>query len=434
MNLHIREVEERAKLLRSLKTETEDIKNRLVTVSARCHELENIQPSEAKSEQLAPERWISGTECNVTSRGGTKSLFGKSQVYKPTSDVETVQELLRDALEKNQQWLAYDQQREAYVTAVLARIYRLEQQQGRTSVAIQQQQHKDSDSEDRSCQEAQGQYEKALKSCEEQLKQELRSIAQAQAELGHVKREVHDKKEELFQVQILIQSKQKDLDQVQTYTQEKQEELDQLRLQIKETHGDRSEIQDLLCCKWTELEQLQNEIQVKQYELDQVQHQVRDKQSEMSQMHQQLKDHKRELKKGVQLQEVLQKQQEEQTRIAVLEKQVSRFAEDVETQTCEKQHLQRHLHKVLKDLSKAQEYISKLEDELDKAQSKTDTFEEMTSPGLEKQVRQSVQGLKGSPRVSNPLNESFLECPNCKIQYPTSRHRELVIHIDKCCG
>ncbi|XP_062375887.1 centrosomal protein of 55 kDa-like [Sardina pilchardus] len=380
MNLHIREVEERAKLLQSLKTETEDIKNRLVAVSARCHELENIQPAEL-------------------------------QVYKPASDVETVQELLRDALEKNQQWLAYDQQREAYVTAVLARIYQLEQQQSGTSVAIQQQQHKDPDSRERSCRESQGEYEKALKSCEEQLKQELQSIALAQAELGRVKREVHDKKEELCQVQ--------------TQTQEKQEELDQLRLQIEEANRDRSEIQDLLCCKWTELDQLQKEIQVKQCELDQVQHQIRDKHCEMSQMHQQLKDHKRELSKGVQLQEVLQKQQEKQTRIAVLEKQVSRFAENVETQTCEKQHLQKHLHKVLKDLSKAQEYISKLEDELDKAQSKT-----VTSPGLEKHV----QSLKGSPRVSSPLDESFLECPNCRLQYPTSRHRELVIHIDKCCG
>lgn len=46
MNLHTRDVEERAKLLQALKAETEDIKNRLVTVSARCHELETIQTSD----------------------------------------------------------------------------------------------------------------------------------------------------------------------------------------------------------------------------------------------------------------------------------------------------------------------------------------------------------------------------------------------------
>lgn len=53
------------------------------------------------------------------------------------------------ALEKNQQWLAYDQQREAYVTAVLARIYQLEQKQGGTSGVCAQ--HKEANSEGEVC-------------------------------------------------------------------------------------------------------------------------------------------------------------------------------------------------------------------------------------------------------------------------------------------
>lgn len=32
----------------------------------------------------------------------------------------------------------------------------------------------------------------------------------------------------------------------------------------------------------------------------------------------------------------------------------------------------------------------------------------------------------------NLLDESFLECPKCKVQYPTSQHRELLAHIDFC--
>ena len=39
------------------------------------------------------------------------------------------------ALEKNQQWLAYDHQREAYVRSVLARTVELEQQLAQTSQA-----------------------------------------------------------------------------------------------------------------------------------------------------------------------------------------------------------------------------------------------------------------------------------------------------------
>lgn len=30
------------------------------------------------------------------------------------------------------------------------------------------------------------------------------------------------------------------------------------------------------------------------------------------------------------------------------------------------------------------------------------------------------------------LDESFLECPRCRAHYPTSRHRELLAHIDFC--
>lgn len=37
-----------------------------------------------------------------------------------------------------------------------------------------------------------------------------------------------------------------------------------------------------------------------------------------------------------------------------------------------------------------------------------------------------------SQKHSNLLDESFLECPRCKAQYPTSKHRELLVHIDFC--
>ncbi len=35
-------------------------------------------------------------------------------------------------------------------------------------------------------------------------------------------------------------------------------------------------------------------------------------------------------------------------------------------------------------------------------------------------------------KATNLLDESFLECPKCRAPYPTSRHRELLAHIDYC--
>ncbi|XP_060759929.1 centrosomal protein of 55 kDa-like [Neoarius graeffei] len=35
-------------------------------------------------------------------------------------------------------------------------------------------------------------------------------------------------------------------------------------------------------------------------------------------------------------------------------------------------------------------------------------------------------------KSSSMLDESFLECPNCKALYPTSQHRELLAHHDHC--
>lgn len=40
--------------------------------------------------------------------------------------------------------------------------------------------------------------------------------------------------------------------------------------------------------------------------------------------------------------------------------------------------------------------------------------------------------ISPSLKHSNLLDESFLECPRCQVQYPTSQHRELLAHIDFC--
>lgn len=89
-----KEAEQRDMLFQNLSQETENLKNQLATVSTRCQTLE------------------------------TQVVNGQA----PPADVALVQDQLKDALEKNQQWLVYDQQREAYVQSVLARMKELEQQ------------------------------------------------------------------------------------------------------------------------------------------------------------------------------------------------------------------------------------------------------------------------------------------------------------------
>lgn len=44
----------------------------------------------------------------------------------------------------------------------------------------------------------------------------------------------------------------------------------------------------------------------------------------------------------------------------------------------------------------------------------------------------TVYDRSPSPKHSSLLDESFLECPRCKMQYRTSQHRELLAHIDFC--
>lgn len=41
-------------------------------------------------------------------------------------------------------------------------------------------------------------------------------------------------------------------------------------------------------------------------------------------------------------------------------------------------------------------------------------------------------GPTSPSKLTNLLDESFLECPKCRATYPTSRHRELLAHIDFC--
>ncbi|XP_067858560.1 centrosomal protein of 55 kDa isoform X2 [Heptranchias perlo] len=328
-------------LFKSLSEETENLKNKLSAITLKCKELENNVPT------LQPQ-----------SQSGSSHEIG------------TLQAQLKDALEKNQQWLVYDQQREAYVRGLLARIFELEQQ---TS------QHCDSKAESQLLEDKQKYYDRLLLSAKTDF--------EAQHEIGErLKSELSDMKK---------------------HYEAKSLEVKALNIKLQAQQG---------CSKWKadeekkcaaeKMQKLQNELET-------------------------LKAHYEEEKKRsadllYQIQ-LLQKssinQQEEQTRNRMMEQQMQHITSDFEHEKQDRQNLQHQLQKVLKELRKAREQITRLEN--------TQVQDiRLSEPVLYRNGDDENKLI--SPKSNNLLDESFLECPKCKAQYPTSQHRDLLDHVDYC--
>uniref|UniRef100_A0AAX7V8P4 TSG101 and ALIX binding domain-containing protein n=1 Tax=Astatotilapia calliptera TaxID=8154 RepID=A0AAX7V8P4_ASTCA len=91
------------------------------------------------------------------------------QVSTSNEAVAEVQIHLRDALEKNKQWLEYDQQREAYVRAILARMLWLEKQLNEANQARSQQHNEDHSDEKEKISQMQEHYERLLQKAKDEL-------------------------------------------------------------------------------------------------------------------------------------------------------------------------------------------------------------------------------------------------------------------------
>uniref|UniRef100_A0A8C8AQE6 Centrosomal protein of 55 kDa n=1 Tax=Otus sunia TaxID=257818 RepID=A0A8C8AQE6_9STRI len=330
-----KEAERRERLLCPLSEVVSQLKCNSSTVTAKCYEIEN----RASTSQVSQE--------NVTNSTGS-----------PT-DLYEVEKQLKDALEKNQQWLLYDQQREAYVRGLLGRIFELEQK----SEIVSQQESKEFSSEGQD--EKQKYYDQLLRTAKSDLETERCTVTQLRSELNEFKRK-YEEAQEITRLNALLQSQQvaevKTLENENKIKEEKVQRLKQENETIKgQLREEKKKSEDLLC-------------QVQLF-------------------------HKS-----------LLKQQEERTRIALLEQQIQICTTDFEKEKLDRQNLQHQLNKVLKELRKAREQITHLEPLL--------------------QMRELL--LSPSPKYSSLLDESFLECPRCKVQYPASQHRELLAHIDFC--
>ncbi|KAF3853621.1 hypothetical protein F7725_014309 [Dissostichus mawsoni] len=358
-----KEADQRDMMFHSLSQETGNLKNQLTTVSARCQSLE----TQATNGQVPP------------------------------ADLALVQDQLRDALEKNQQWLAYDAQREGYVQSVLARTLELEQQLAKQQ-PIRQEAASDVPEKDA---ELKRHYEQQLLGVQnnlerqkdqatrgqEELSVQREQTLKAQAELRSQKEQVSRLQEEMAALQRRYEDKSSELSSFLRRYEEKSKESQDVKMQLQaERHSSRMRM---------ELESMDMRLE-----------EERKRSAEL-------------LLQVNMLQKSLLSQNEEQRRIAALEQQIDR------------QSMQHQLHKVLKELRKARDQITKLET----VKQPSSRFSEPSSYNNFEFDHLTIHDSAGptSPsKVSNLLDESFLECPKCRASYPTSRHRELLAHIDYC--
>lgn len=385
-----KDAEQRDVLFQNLSQETENLKNKLATVSERCQSLETQQNGQA-----------------------------------PPADVALVQEQLRDALEKNQQWLVYDQQREAYVQSVVTRSLELEQQLAQAK----QQQTKQETSSDGPVKDDQlkDHLEQMLTGVQKDLEEQKDKATRTQQELSI-------QREQTLKAQAEVQSQREQVTRLQ-------EEMSALQSRYEKKCGELSSLQRKCHEKSKELEEAMVQLHAERLSNRHTASEERKVSSELTdRMRMELEsmdvrleeERKRSAELLLQvnmLQKSLLSQNEEHRRIAALEQQIQLSAKDFENERIDRQGMQHQLHKVLKELRKAREQITKLES----AKQSNARFSEPSSyTNFERLSIDDPPGPTSPSKVTNLLDESFLECPKCRAPYPTSRHRELLAHIDYC--
>ncbi|XP_032101399.1 centrosomal protein of 55 kDa isoform X2 [Sapajus apella] len=288
---------------------------------------------------------------------------------------------LSQALEKNQQWLVYDQQREVYVKGLLAKILELEKK-AETAAHSLPQQTKKPESEGYLQEEKQKCYKDLLASVKKDLEVERQTVTQLNFELSEFRRKYEETQKEI-----------KDLNQL-LYSQRKAD--------VQHLEDDRH--------KTEKIQRLREENDVARRKLEEE------------------KKRSDELLSQVQfLYTSLLKQQEEQTRVALLEQQMQACTLDFENEKLDRQHMQRQLHIILKELQKARNQITQLESS--KQLHDFAITEPLVTFQGETENREKVASPK-SPTAA--LNESLVECPKCSIQYPATKHRDLLVHVEYC--
>ncbi|XP_010630383.1 centrosomal protein of 55 kDa isoform X2 [Fukomys damarensis] len=275
-------------LLKSLSEETDSLKKQLSAAMARLGEFENQASALHLSQTVA--------------------------ASSPVSNAHELEIQLKDALEKNQQWLVYDQQREAFVRGLLAKIFELEKME--TSAPSLPQQTKTAALEGDVQEKKQKYYNHLLANAKKDLEVERQTITQLSSELNEFRKKYEEAQKEIQDLNQLLCSQRK--------------------AEVQHLEDDRH--------KTERIERLNKENNIAREKLEEER-----KRSE-------------ELSSQVQfLYTSLLKQQEEQTRVALLEQQMQSCTLDFENEKLDRQNMQHQLHTILKELRKARSQITQLE-------------------------------------------------------------------------
>ncbi|XP_028332081.1 centrosomal protein of 55 kDa [Gouania willdenowi] len=389
---------QRDAMFQNLSQETEDLKNKLASVSAHCQSLETQVMNEKQA---------------------------------PPADMLLVQDQLRDALEKNQQWHVYDQQREAYVSSIRAHVHELEQQLAQAKAAVDSGAEKpaaDSAGPEKETQ-LRSHYEQLLSAAQNELQNHKEQVARiqqelsvqieqtlkAQAQLQSQKDQVRRLQDEMLALQRKYEGKSSELSSLLSKYGEKSKELSDVGKQLQaERLANRHAVCEERKVSSDLTDRMREDLEKLEVRLDE----ERKRSAEL-------------LSQVNMLQKSLLNQNEEQRRITNLEQQIQLSAKDFESDKMDRQQMQRQLHKVLKELRKARDQITKLQS----AKQPITRFSEPGSYNMHEFERLTIgdpPSLTSPSKENNLMDESFLECPKCFAPYPTSRHRDLLAHIDYC--
>ncbi|XP_026211905.1 centrosomal protein of 55 kDa-like isoform X1 [Anabas testudineus] len=332
--------------------EIEEIKNKIGRVSTKCQNLEK------KFE-------------------GKKNF--KSNAQGSITCVQELQNHLRDALEKNKQWLEYDQQREAYVRGILARMLWLEKQLNEANQA-RSQQHKEDHSDDL---------------------------------LPRVS--VNKEKTQIVEMQ----------EHYETLLQKAKDELEVLRKEVDMTHQNLRTTQNWCIEREIEVEELKQQLNKRTTEGDCC---SKNEDLQLKDLQCRLDEEKRraatfELQANLIQKFMVNRHHADQEKIAELERQIKISSQDLEDERQDCSYLTKQMIRILKTLQKNRDHVTK---ESERDQQDHNSCEATGPPA--QLSRQSPT----SSAHSSLLNESLLECPSCQAEYPASHYRELMNHLEIC--
>ncbi|XP_047458465.1 centrosomal protein of 55 kDa-like isoform X2 [Mugil cephalus] len=300
-------------------------------------------------------------------------LTSDEQAFTNDVDVAELQNNLRDALEKNRLWLEYDQEREAYVRAILGRMLWLENQLNEANQAHSQQHNEAHSDEKEKIFQIQEHYEQLLQKAKDELEvlREQTNIAQ----------------------QNLIMT--------ENWYKEREMEVEELRQQLSTERMSRNSARDDQHCPGVQ-EQQQSD--------------------EAKDLHGMLVEEKRrsanfELQANMFQRFMLNRHHTDQEEIADLKRQIRISSQDLEDERHDCSYLKKQMIRVLKKLQKTKDH--------------SEQQDPSSCEGMHPPSQFSREISTSSPR-SSVLNESFLECPSCQAKYPANDYRKLINHLETC--